>query len=243
MPAAPPAIHTPPAPLDPPAAPGAVFAVPGEPTAPGGVYAPPVAPVAVAASGTITFTGEPADTQTLTIGGVEYKFYYGLGPYNMREIPRPGSPSPTSWAAATAARINAWTFGGADVNVTAAAVAGVVTLTARAAGVAGNAITLTETAANVAVSGANLTGGVDGLRSPAILYTTPPALDPPAAPGAVFALPGAPSAPGGVFAPPAATTPLPPVPIFGMPLHGLYNSDHAAVRNTDGQVLETIPTV
>ena len=59
----------------------------------------------------------------------------------------------------------------------------------------------------------------------------------------VFALPGAPSAPGGVFAPPAATTPLPPVPIFGMPLHGLYNSDNAAVRNTDGQVLETIPTV
>lgn len=113
------------------------------------------------ATGTITFTGSPT-SGTVTIGGSIYYLSVDTAPYSPTDVfdPFPVNNA-TTFAAALAARINAWLYGGSDPNVTATSSAGVVTLTAKIPGAAGNSITLSDTAANVAVSGATLTGGAD----------------------------------------------------------------------------------
>jgi hypothetical protein len=49
---------------------------------------------------------------------------------------------------------------------------------------------------------------------------------------------GSPAAPGAIFTPAATGGDLtPPPPIFGMLVHGLYNTDYAPLRNTDDTLL------
>lgn len=104
------------------------------------------------ATGTITLTGQPADGETVTLNGQAIAF------------------EATAPATATQALIGT-TFADTAQNLrdvinsnpelygmTASGTAGVVTLTAIAAGTAGNAITTTEAAANLTVGAATLTG-------------------------------------------------------------------------------------
>lgn len=104
--------------------------------------------VAVAATGTITIGGTPAedDTVTGTVDGTDY-VYTVLNGETTDDV-----------ATALAALIDA------DALVSAAAVGSVITITASTAGVAGNAITLAADSTGTVTateSGATLTGGAD----------------------------------------------------------------------------------
>lgn len=124
------------------------------------------------ASGTLTFTGAPANNETFAINGVTITAktsgaVAANGEFNI-------GADATANATAVAALING-TPDAADVNtsyptygnaplagtgVTATSAAGVVTFHAIAPGTAGNSITLTESLSNATVSGAGtLTGG------------------------------------------------------------------------------------
>lgn len=108
------------------------------------------------ASGTVTFaTSPPAANDKVTIAGFDFIFKASPDATKPNEMAVPASF--TAAATALAAAVNATL----DSPVQAAAAAGVVTLTADAFGVAGNAITLAKSGANITVSGAVLSGGVD----------------------------------------------------------------------------------
>lgn len=106
----------------------------------------------VYATGTVTVSGLPVADEHLTIGAQEFHFVAARAAAGQITI----SPDPTTQAVNIVAAIVL------DLaTVTATNLAGVVTVTAVAAGVAGNALTLTTNATGVAVSGAGtLTGGV-----------------------------------------------------------------------------------
>lgn len=107
---------------------------------------------AVAATGSVTFTGLPNVNDTVTIGAEVYTFKAARGAAN--EV--------TIGASATATGDNFVTALGLDsALVSGSNASGVVTLTALAAGTSGNSITLAESAANTTVSGATMTGGVN----------------------------------------------------------------------------------
>lgn len=112
------------------------------------------------ASGTFTFTGFPAATQTIAVGSRTWT-YKTTGPFLETDLAHPAmiafSETIEAYAAQLAEAINNWT----ESPVTALAAAGVVTVTAKIPGTAGNAITLAETADNAAKSGATLSGGVE----------------------------------------------------------------------------------
>lgn len=107
---------------------------------------------AVAATGTVTFTGLPAVDETVTINGQVYVFKASAA--GALEVTIGADADETGANFATKVNDN-------SIVVTGANVGGVVTLTAISGGTAGNAITLAEAAANTAVSGATLTGGED----------------------------------------------------------------------------------
>lgn len=111
----------------------------------------------VRASGTITFTGNPVNNETLDINGVTFTAKTSGATGDQFNI---GSGAAAN-ASALAAAINASTTAGIVGTVYASVSAGVITITAAAPGAAGNLIALTESMTNVAVSGANLTGGSD----------------------------------------------------------------------------------
>lgn len=113
---------------------------------------------AVAATGTVTFSGLPVADETVTIDGQVYVFKAAAG--GALEVTIGADADETGDNFATKVNAN-------SLVVTAANVAGVVTLTAVTAGAAGNAITLAEAATNTAVSGATLAGGED------VTYPTP----------------------------------------------------------------------
>lgn len=119
------------------------------------------------ATGTVTFTGQPLNTETVTIDGRVYTFKTVLAAADDILIGATANDTAANLAAAiNDSGVEGTNYGtGTTVNldVTAAAVAGVVTLTAILPGTAGNAVTLAEAATNVAVSGATLTGGVNEL--------------------------------------------------------------------------------
>lgn len=107
----------------------------------------------VNATGTITFSGTPVADETFVIGAVTFTF----------KASRTGVGEVTIDANNTQQAVNALAAITADASavVTAVSALGVVTLTAVAAGAAGNLITLTESATGTAVSGAGtLTNGV-----------------------------------------------------------------------------------
>jgi len=110
---------------------------------------------AVAATGSVIFAASPIPVadETLTINGDVYTF----------KATRAGAFEITIDASESVQGDNLVTAITADATAyTAVNAAGTVTITAAVKGVIGNAITLEEAATGTSVSGAVLTGGVDG---------------------------------------------------------------------------------
>jgi hypothetical protein len=111
------------------------------------------------ASGTITFTGVPIAAETITVNAKIYTFIAAVA------VRTPGSrqinlgTDEDTTAANVVAVVNEVEAWDGSQQVRAAAVAGVVTITAVAEGTGGNAFTLAESATTTAVSGAVLSGG------------------------------------------------------------------------------------
>lgn len=122
----------------------------------------------VAASQVLTFSGQPANGETFTIGGQVYTFVTALtiGTPNQVKI---GVDTATSIANATAAVMKgdgqdtAYTAATLkNANVTAVAASTTLTVTAITSGADGNNITTTESIANASWGAATLTGGAYG---------------------------------------------------------------------------------
>jgi hypothetical protein len=210
---APPAIYTPPSAGSPPAAPGAVHAVPSaspyasgsvhsapaaSPAAPGAVHAVPVAGGGVAAVGQVDFINTTAliNGTFLTVGGRTYEFS--------------GSESPATEGQFFKGtnRFAAALYFAQVINGTAAsqitspattqhetveaayddAVPDRVYLSARIPGTAGNSISLSTTAPSgyLIFSGETLTGG-SGIPTPPAIHAAPSSS--PGAPPAIFSPP------------------------------------------------------
>lgn len=124
----------------------------------------------VAASGTLTFTGNPQASDTVEVGGQTYLFVASLSvgpevPYEVL-IGVDAEATATNLAAAVNEDVGegtAYSAGTVANPAVSATVAGaVVTVTARVAGAAGNAIALATDSAGVLLSDTNLSGGEDG---------------------------------------------------------------------------------
>lgn len=117
------------------------------------------------ATGLLTFTGQPANGETVTVGGKVYTFQTALTNVDGNVF------IGASTAASVTNLINAITLGAgagasyaavmtANANVTASQGAGTtMNVTALVGGTAGNAIATTETVVNASFSGATLSGG------------------------------------------------------------------------------------
>lgn len=129
--------------------------------------------VATKAFGTLTFTGQPLDTETVVINSKTYTFQSSLtntdghvkigadeatSIANLVAAITGGAGSGTAYAAATVT----------NTDVTAVATTTTAVLTALAAGAAGNAITTTETLTNGSFGAATLTQGADAASMDAI---------------------------------------------------------------------------
>jgi len=115
---------------------------------------------AVAASGTFTFSNTAANNDTVLINGVTFTAKTSGATGNQFNI----GASATASAANLAAAINASATALVSGLVSATSALGVVTVTARAKGVTGNAVTIAEgvdSGSVITVSGARLTGGTD----------------------------------------------------------------------------------
>lgn len=110
------------------------------------IYTIDVRDAAVSASGTVTLSGG-SGTITATINGVGVAVTWAT--------------SDTATATALAAAINASTNALVQNIVTATSAAGVVTISAIVAGVAGNCITLAASGTGATASGARLTSGAE----------------------------------------------------------------------------------
>jgi phage tail sheath gpL-like len=136
------------------------------------MIASPGSPVnAVAATGTLTATGNPANNATVTIGGKVYTFKTALSEPAVENevlIGETASASLDNLIAAITADESGegTTFStGTEEHPTVDAAAGAgdtVTLTAKTRGAAGNSIVTTETSSGLSFAHATLTGGVDG---------------------------------------------------------------------------------
>lgn len=122
------------------------------------------------ATGTVTFAdvGDPNDT--VVIGGQTYTLKTVLAGANDVLIGGTLAATASNLNAAINAGVGAGTVYGngtvANASVSSTVAAGVVTLTALAAGTAGNAITLTKTGTDITVSGATLSGGASSGGTP-----------------------------------------------------------------------------
>ena len=122
---------------------------------------------AVAATGTVTFTENPSDGDMLQIGSVTYKFMTSPAAANDVAIQETvyetaqnladviNGDSGEAYAGTTSP----------SLDVSAEVEAGVMTLTARTAGTAGNSLALVQTGDFANVSGATLSGGVNSSTS------------------------------------------------------------------------------
>lgn len=117
----------------------------------------------VTASGTITFSGTGDPNDTVTVGGVEYTLVAAASNAYEVAIGVDASETAANLVAAIMAASGAGTAYGtgteANVAVTAAAAAGVVTATAKIEGTAGNSIALAKEGNDIAVSDPTLLGG------------------------------------------------------------------------------------
>lgn len=122
----------------------------------------------VKATGTVTFaTSAPANNDTVTVNGVVFTFKTG-SVVSPNDISLTGITTFGQGAAAFAAAVNA-SIDPLVTQITASVVAGVVTLTADDAGVAGNLVTLAKSATSITVSGANLASGADATRKKVVV--------------------------------------------------------------------------
>lgn len=108
----------------------------------------------VKASGTVTFSSNPANLDTLTIDGTLITFVSGTPTGSQVKI--------GSTAIDTAANLQAFLQVSVDTNInlaTYATSAGVTTVTYKLVGTAGNSFTLAKSSTAIALSGATLVGG------------------------------------------------------------------------------------
>lgn len=122
----------------------------------------PATPAAlVAATGVLTFSGNAATTETVTIGGVVYTFK--TSPAVANEVAVGGSTSIS--IDNLVAAINSGATGGVPHPTVRAVKTSttVITITAITAGAAGNAIATTETLGSGSWGAATMTGGTDEL--------------------------------------------------------------------------------
>jgi hypothetical protein len=109
-----------------------------------------------AASGTATFSGNPTAADTLTVNGRVWTFVAsGATTYQVNigaDLATTLASFVTKWNAAKATTDNI-------SNISVSASATVLTFTADAVGLAGNAFTLAKSSTAITVSGANFTGG------------------------------------------------------------------------------------
>lgn len=118
------------------------------------------------ASGTVTLSANPAANDTLTINGTAITFV-ASSPSGLKVLIG-------ATAAATAQNLQAFLAASTDANLVACSYSlsgTVVTVTAIAAGTAGNAITLAKTSSGITLSGATLSGG---LAPSTVSYATSP---------------------------------------------------------------------
>lgn len=116
---------------------------------------------AVRASGTLTFTGNPLNTETFTINGVTFTAKTSGATGDQWNI----GANATANAAAVVTMVNASTTAKIKGVIKAASAAGVVTFTCLVPGVIGNLCTLTESLTNATVSGANFASGTENTPS------------------------------------------------------------------------------
>lgn len=120
----------------------------------------------VDATGTITFTGNPTASDTVTVNGLAITFVSGTPSGNQVLI---GSTKELT-------AVNLWTFlstsSNADLTVMTFSVTGaVVTCTSKTVGTGGNSYTLAKSSASISVSAANLAGGTN---ASSVGYATSP---------------------------------------------------------------------
>lgn len=122
---------------------------------------------AVAATGTVTFTENPSDGDTLQIGSVTYKFM--TSPAAANDVAIKGTVYETAQNLTDVINGDSGeAYAGTtspSLDVSAEVEAGVMTLTARTAGTAGNSLALVQTGDFANVSGATLSGGVNSSTS------------------------------------------------------------------------------
>lgn len=122
---------------------------------------------AVAATGTVTFTENPSDSDTLIIGSTTYTFK--TSPAAVNDVAIKGSVYETAQNLADVINGDSGeAYAGTtspSLDVSAEVEAGVMTLTARTAGTAGNSLALVQTGDFANVSGATLSGGVNSSTS------------------------------------------------------------------------------
>lgn len=122
---------------------------------------------AVAATGTVTFTENPSDGDTLQIGSVTYKFM--TSPAAVNDVAIKGTVYETAQNLANVINGDSGeAYAGTtspSLDVSAEVETGVMTLTARTAGTAGNSLALVQTGDFANVSGATLSGGVNSSTS------------------------------------------------------------------------------
>lgn len=110
----------------------------------------------VQAFGTVTLSGQPSNGDTVVIKGTTVTFVTGTPSGNQVKI------DPGGLDTVTAANLQAFLQGSADINLSALTyntIGLVTTMTARAYGTAGNSYTLTKSGSNIAVSGSGTLGG------------------------------------------------------------------------------------
>jgi hypothetical protein len=144
------------------------------------------------ASGTLTFTGQPSDGDTVTIGSQTYTFKTTLTP-TAGEVLIGGSQAAAQ--ANLMAAINAangsgslWAAGlSRNPDIFATNIGSTIVVTARLGGPAGNSLASTKSGANFSWGGSTLSGGFDGKAPVTLTGTTDrPYMFPPLAPASII---------------------------------------------------------
>lgn len=120
---------------------------------------------AVAATGTVTFTENPSDSDTLKIGSTTYTFK--TSPAAVNDVAIKGTVYETAQNLADVINGDSGEAyaGTTSPSLDVSAEVEVMTLTARTAGTAGNSLALVQTGDFANVSGATLSGGVNSSTS------------------------------------------------------------------------------
>lgn len=120
----------------------------------------------VEATGTIVLTGNPANSDTITVNGTLITFVTGTATGSQVHI--------GASAQITAANLNTFLANSVNTNIVQASysiVAETITVTFNQVGTGGNAFTLAKSSANITISGGTLTGGT---APSSVSYATSP---------------------------------------------------------------------